>query len=160
MACAMSISLTKDPTLYRWVDDTGADYREFHEEMNEKIALELDSIWQKIKDLAIDLCPKESGALASSIELESEGGSGVVGVQGSVMQGQVIYQNAIFAGNDETFNFDGQPTSQYALAQHDGFLMKNGEFFEGTPFLTDAVDFYNSELEEAVNRALDELMSD
>ena len=39
-----------------------------------QIALELDEIWQKIKDEAISRCPKKSGALASSIELESEGG--------------------------------------------------------------------------------------
>ncbi len=123
------------------------------------VAEELDAVWQLIRDKAIELCPKESGALASSIELESEGGSGAVSAT-SAYQGQTIYENAIYAGNDSTFNFEGQPTSQYADLVESGHMLPNGDFWEGTPFLEDAVDFYDSELEAAVGRALDELLGD
>ena len=156
MAFAMNMTLTKDPKLYHMADERN----EFWSEFNQAVYDELDAIWMKIKDLAIDLCPKESGALASSIELESEGGSGKVGLSGSITQGGVIYENAIYAGNDETFNFQGQPTSQYAQAVHDGHMLPNGDFWEGTPFLEDALDAYDSALEEAVNRALGEVTGD
>ncbi|MGA3110581.1 MAG: hypothetical protein ABSE15_00930 [Candidatus Bathyarchaeia archaeon] len=120
------------------------------------VAEELDAVWALIRDKAIELCPKESGALASSIELESEGGSGAV----SASQGATIYENAIYAGNDSTFNFDGQPTSQYAQAVHDGHMMADGSFWEGVPFLEDALDAYESELDSAIDRAMSELLGD
>ena len=132
---------------------------EFMDNLPDAIALELDAIWAEIKDLAVDLCPLESGALASSIELESEGGSGMVG-QGAAIEGAEFYSNAIYAGNDETFNFSGQPTSQYAQAVHDGHTTTGGDFWEGCPFLEDALDAYDSELESAVDRAMTEILGD
>jgi hypothetical protein len=124
------------------------------ENMNEAIAAELDSIWQQIKELAIEMCPKETGALASSIELENEGGSGRMGV--SQTSGE-FYSNAIFAGNDSTFNAEGHPTSQYVVPVHEGHRLPNGMFWEGTPFLTDALDAYDAELQAAVSTALAEM---
>ena len=132
------------------------DFRVIRDELPSLIAQELDNIWSKIRDMAIDLCPKSSGALASSIELESEGGSGRTGVSATT-QGGIIYENAIYAGNDQTFNFDGQPTSQYVLAVHDGHVLADNSFFEGTPFLEDAVDAFEDELNQVVDKALSEL---
>jgi len=139
----------------RGMFEAQSDIMEIRDSMNDEVSNALDEIWQKIKDLAIELCPKESGGLASSVELESEGGSGKI--SGTATQGGEFYHNSIFAGNDSTFNFSGQPTSQYAQSVHDGHLMANGEFWEGTPFLEDAVDAYESELDAAVNNALNSL---
>ncbi len=141
------------------IQDTYDNIDMIMEEMPSEIAMELDEIWMNIKDLAIELCPKSSGALASSIELESEGGSGTLG-QGGNYEGGVIYENAIYAGNDQTFNFEGQPTSQYAQAVHDGHMLADGSFWEGTPFLEDALDTYEAQLDEAVGRAIDNLQGD
>jgi hypothetical protein len=138
------------------IADTYENVEMIMDEMGSAVAMELDEIWMDIKDLAIELCPKESGGLASSIELENEGGSGVIG-SGATTQGGVIYENAIYAGNDSTFNFDGQPTSQYAQAVHDGHMTADGSFWEGTPFLEDALDTYDAELEAAVAQAIDNL---
>ena len=140
----------------RGLFETQEDIRSLRDDLPNQIALELDEIWQNIKNEAISRCPKESGALASSIELESEGGSGTIG-SGATTQGGVIYENAIYAGNDSTFNFEGQPTSQYAQAVHDGHMLPNGDFWEGTPFLEDALDMYEDELNNCVNKAMDEL---
>ena len=145
----MSLSETK-----KGMWETEQDLRTLRDDLPTQIALELDEIWQKIKDEAISRCPKESGALASSIELESEGGSGVTGATGN---GATIYQNAIYAGNDSTFNFSGEPTSQYAQSVHDGHMLPNGDFWEGTPFLEDALDAYESELDAAVDAAMQNL---
>lgn len=129
---------------------------QFRDEFPAAVVAELDAVWEKVRDKAIELCPKSSGALASSIELESEGGSGKTGMRGD----NDFYSNAIYAGNDQTFNFEGQPTSSYVLSVHDGHLLPNGVFLEGTPFLTDAVDFYMDELESCVDRAMKDLLGD
>jgi hypothetical protein len=121
-------------------------------EMNEAVAEELDSVWQQIKEMAIELCPKDTGALASSIKLGSEGGQGVV------LAGNEFYGDTISAGEDNIVNpKSGAPTSSYAIAVHDGHLLRNGQFWEGTPFLEDALDAFASELELAVNRAMQKL---
>jgi hypothetical protein len=148
----MALSETK-----RGVFETQGDIRSVRDDFPDFLCDELDAIWQSIKDLAVDLCPKESGALASSIELESEGGSGRVSSGSSAVQGAEFYSNAIYAGNDSTFNFEGQATSSYALAVHDGHMLKDGSFWEGTPFLEDALDAYEDELNSAVDRALSDL---
>jgi len=138
----------------RGLFETQQDIRTIRDDFPDAVCEELDAIWQQIKDKAIDLCPKESGALASSIELQSEGGSGKTGVSG---QGGEFYRNAIYAGNDDTFNFDGQPTSQYVLSVHDGHMLSNGDFWEGTPFLEDAVDAFEDELNSIVDKAMSQL---
>ena len=147
----MSLSETK-----KGMFETEQDIRTLRDDFPDAVAAELDAIWQLIRDKALELVPKESGALASSIELESEGGSGTVSAT-SAYQGQTIYSNAIYAGNDETFNFEGQPTSQYVLAVHDGHMLPNGDFWEGTPFLEDAVDAFEDELNSIVDKALSSL---
>ena len=147
--------ITDDGTIL----STEENIQMIRDEMTEAIAEELDAVWQSVKDYAIDFCPKESGALASSIELENEGGSGMIG-QGAAIQGAEFYSNAIYAGNDQTFNFSGQPTSQYAQSVHDGHMMADGNFWEGTPFLEDALDAHESELVAAVDNAMTELLGD
>jgi hypothetical protein len=125
------------------------------DEMNSAIALELDAIWQNIKELAIELCPKETGSLASSITLESEGGTGQIGESGACE----FYSNAIYAGSDAIVNpKTGKPTSEYVLFVHEGHRTRSGEFWEGEPFLTEALDYYQAELERAVDRAFRELV--
>jgi hypothetical protein len=127
---------------YESEEEVKRKLEQIRDNLEPEVALKLQAVMEKIKDLAIEMCPKESGALASSIELGSEGGSGTV-------QAGDFYENSIFAGNDETFNFQHQPTSQYALIVHDGTSTK-----EGVPFLTNALDFYSEELNACVNRAL------
>ena len=135
---------------------TKQEVQDISDNLPEAIAHELDIVWQKIRDLAIDLCPKETGALASSIELESEGGSGTISATST--SGGDFYSNSIFAGNDDVVNpISGKPTSEYAILVHDGHMMKDGMFWEGVPFLTEAVAAYEDELDAAVDRALDEL---
>lgn len=145
------------------IDDGGtldqciATYETIPADIIAEIQNELDEIWEKIRDAAIDLCPKDTGALASSIEIESEGGTGAIKVSGISSDGD-FYSNSIYAGNDSVINpKSGRATSEYALFVHDGHAMPNGMFYEGVPFLADAVDKYQDELDSVVDRALDEL---
>lgn len=149
----MAVEITFDGT----IDRTIAECEMIPADLIAQIQIELDAIWEKIRDLAIEMCPKDTGALASSIEIESEGGSGAIGVSGISADGD-FYSNTIFAGNDEVVNpKTGKPTSFYALFVHDGHAMPNGDIYEGVPFLTEAIDAYQSELDNVVDTAMNEL---
>ena len=115
------------------------------------VATELQAIMEKVQETAIDLCPKDTGALASSINLE--GGSISASRQGD------FYEANIYAGSPDIINpKTGKPTSDYALLVHDGHMMRDGSMYEGVPFLVEALMLYEEELEEAVNRALQETL--
>jgi hypothetical protein len=104
-----------------------------------QIQIELDAIWENVKATAVMLCPKDTGALAESITLESEGGSGAIEVGGISADGD-FYSNSISAGSADVINpKTGEPTDLYALFVHDGHAMPNGMFYSGVPFLVDAV---------------------
>jgi len=145
---------------------TELSIEEIRDNIAAQVALELSIVWEQIKDLAIIICPKETGALASSIMTESEGGGGAImaggegGGTGTMRVGGGdgdFYNNAIFAGSSDVINSkSGLPTSFYALFVHDGHTMPDGNFYEGVPFLTDAVMAYQDELDTAVDRAMSE----
>ena len=113
------------------------------------VSAELMEIMEMVKDLAVELCPKETGALASSISLES----------GSISSGD-FFNASIYAGSPDIINpISGKPTSEYAQLVHDGHALRNGTFFEGEPFLEDALMAYEGDIEEAVTKALSQLLS-
>lgn len=145
------------------------EIKKIDENLSDKIRDELELIWVKILDEAINLCPKESGALATSITV-LEGGATLGGtvssgagrnvksvVAGPSISGNLIFDRTIVAGDETVVNFRNQPSSQYASLVHDGHFMRNGTYWVGVPFLTDALMKYENELQEAVNRALTEL---
>lgn len=147
----MACTITDDGTIER----TELNIMEVRDNIATEVALRLDEVWIQIKAAGIEFCPKESGALASSIEIENQGGSGAIGVSG--MAGGDFYSSSIFAGNEDIINpRTGKATAEYALFVHDGHAMPNGGFYEGVPFLTDAVDMYQDELDACVNRAMSE----
>jgi hypothetical protein len=117
------------------------------------VASELQAVMEKVKETAVDLCPKDTGALASSISLES-------GSISASRQGDFFEAN-IYAGSPDIINpKTGKATSDYAMLVHDGHMMKDGSMYEGVPFLVEAIMMYESEIEEAVNRALQEQLKD
>ena len=131
---------------------------EFKKEFSQQIAQELAEIMNSIYEEALEECPKETGALASSIRIVEGAGEGA-GISESLGGGgEEIFCYSIVAGSDEDVNpKTGKPTSEYAMLVHDGHLMRDGSFWEGVPFLTDAIAKYEAELEECVQRALSEL---
>lgn len=114
------------------------------------VAQELQEIMESVKDLAVELCPKETGALASSISLET----------GVISSGD-FFGCSLYAGDPDILNpISGKPTSDYALLVHDGHLQRDGTFWEGEPFLDEAMMAYEGELENAVNTALAQIIKD
>jgi len=115
------------------------------------VAQELQEIMLQVQQLAVELCPKETGALASSISLE---GGAISASNGD------FYECNIYAGSPDIVNpISGKPTSDYAMLVHDGHLMKNNVFWDGEPFLEEAMMAFEPELETAVNKALASLTS-
>jgi len=134
------------------------------EKLPEEVAAELNRIWWEIWMDAIDFCSKtmDTGALASSINV-IEGGmvvSGGMGMSRIPRQpiGNWIFDRSIIAGDETVMNpLTGKSTALYAEWVHDGHIMRDGTFWEGNPFLQDALDAHEAELEEAVDKAMREL---
>ena len=125
---------------------------QIRDDFPDSVAQELLAVMEKVKDTAIDLCPKDTGALASSINLE--GGSISASRQGD------FFEANVYAGSPDIINpKTGKPTSDYAMLVHDGHMMRDGSMYEGVPFLEEALLFYEDEIEQAVNRALQETLS-
>jgi hypothetical protein len=121
-----------------------------NDDLESQVAQELQEIMESVRDLAIEYCPKETGALASSISLET----------GTISSGD-FYGCSLYAGSENIVNpISGKPTSEYALLVHDGHMMRDGTFWEGEPFLEDAMMAFESELEAAVGKALQEIIKD
>ena len=127
-----------------------SDLTEIRDGIEDELSAELAKIMLQVQQLAIEMCPKDTGALASSISLE--GGA----LEKSA--GPDFYEQNIFAGNESIVNpKTGVSTAEYALYVHDGHAMPDGSFWEGVPFLSDALAAFAGEIENAVQRALAEM---
>lgn len=123
--------------------------------ISDSVRAELELIWREIEQTAIDLCPKDTGSLASTIT--SIEGSGEGAISATSTSGQEIFNRSLIAGDESVINpKTGKPTSEYAGFVHDGHMIGN-MMWEGVPFLTEALLFYEDELEAAVDRAMSEL---
>ena len=137
----------------RGLFETQQGIRTLRDDFPSQIAEELRGIMEMVRARAIELCPKETGALASSISLEEGDIS-----QSSTGQGSEFYDCQIYAGSESIVNpISGKATSEYAQMVHDGHALRDGTIWEGCPFLEDAIDEFEPQLEDAVSRALSEL---
>jgi hypothetical protein len=126
------------------------------DELESAVIAELDAIWKAIEELAVELCPCDTGALRLSITLESEGGSGSI-FASSGSSSVPFYSNSIYAGDPRIINpKTGKATSEYADLVESGHMI-GSVFWEGVPFLEDALMAYEAELMAAVDQALEEL---
>jgi hypothetical protein len=128
--------------------------------ISEEAKSNLEAIWNQIYNDAIGLCPVDTGALVSSIKLEtdeevSEAVNGVsFTMSGSGEKAVSIFNGTITAGDESIINEKNKlPTIVYASFVHDGHF-SNGRYIEGTYFLTDAVDLHMADLEQAIDEAL------
>jgi hypothetical protein len=138
-------------------EKTKMEIQDISGDLPDQIRAELEGIWQQVKNTAIDLCPKDQGSLASTIDIV-EGADVGSGISQTTLTGQEIANFSIVAGSDDIFNpKTGKPTSEYAILVHEGHIMRDGTFWEGVPFLTEALLMYEDELEAAVDRAMSEM---
>jgi len=123
--------------------------KRMEKDLTEETKAELEAIWSLIEQAAVDLCPKDTGALASTVK-SSEGGG-----EGTISASSDIFNKSLIAGDDGVINpKTGKPTSMYAGLVHDGHTMRDGTMWEGIPFLVEALLMYEGELEQAVDKAV------
>lgn len=134
-------------------EETREKIEEVGEDLVEKIKEELEALVDKIVEDAIALCPKDTGALASSIQ-KGEGGTL------TVSEPNTIIDIVISAGDPSIVNpKTGKSTDEYVNYVHDGHAFKGGKgVYLGVPFLVEALMLHEDEIEELIDRALQELM--
>jgi len=127
---------------------------EVSEDLVEEVREKLEILVDQIVEDAIALCPKDTGALASSIQ-KGEGGTL------TASEPNTIIDVVISAGDPSIINpKTGIPTSNYVNFVHDGHAFKGGRgMYFGVPFLVEAIMLHEDEIEELVDKALQELMS-
>lgn len=133
---------TIDPAFHSDKHYAMSQLSEIRDNIESELKAELDAIMQKVLAMAIEICPKDTGALASSISLEN-----------GVISASDFYGSSIYAGDENIINpKTGVPTSEYAGLVHDG----HGNY-EGVPFLAESLMFYEEQLASAVEKALKSL---
>jgi hypothetical protein len=146
----MGMTVTIDEDFHRQKHIVMAQLAEIRDGICEQITTELDSIMLQVQQLAIEMCPKQTGALASSISTTG----------GAISAGSTFYEASISAGDPSIINpISGKATSEYAELVESGHTMRDGMFWSGVPFLEDAMMAFEGELSACVDRALKELGS-
>src|SRR3972149_2368240 len=121
-----------------------------------EIVMELNRVWDKILQDAIDICPKDTGSLARTIRIvKIPLGISLGGL--SEMKEITIFDRSIIAGDEMVINPKTKSGVNYASYVHDGFIRQNGVVETGRPFLTEALALNEEELNRAIERALNKL---
>jgi len=120
------------------------------------ISKELDKVWRKIKNDAMAICPKDTGALASTIRIRKIPIGTAAGAFARMKQ-FMIFDRSIIAGDITKTNPKSGKPVDYASWVHDGHKMKDGRMWNGIPFLTLAIGKNDAELNDAIKRALRKL---
>lgn len=117
------------------------------------IANELEKVLRRVRNTAYERCPKVTGTLANTIRI-TRIPMGTMTGGWSQMKSITIFNMSIIAGDLMTMNpITGKPCD-YATWVHDGHNMRDGNFWGGIPFLTEAFAQHNQEVNKAIDRAL------
>lgn len=123
------------------------------------IAKELRKVMIKIREDAKLICRQEAydtGTLYRTIRI-SRIPMGVMTGGWSHVKAITIFNMSVVAGDLTKINPKTNRPCDYASWVHDGHRMRDGSFFSGVPFLTEAVAKNAAELEKAIERALKKL---
>lgn len=116
-----------------------------------------DEWWNQVLHDAIELCPKLTGALSRTIRIENIGtltmpytAESYVGIQ----ETNELVDKMIVAGGE--IDMVTGVYVDYAEAVHDGYVSSGGNWIQGRPFLTQAIDMNLPSL----NRKNEEIMNE
>lgn len=116
------------------------------------IAKELNQVLRKIKNDAVIRCPKKSGTLSSTVRISDIAPTGALGVIGVRIND--IFNKFVIAGDITKTNPQTNRPCDYANLVHDGHRLRDGSWWGGVPFLTEAIAANQLELDKAIDRAL------
>jgi hypothetical protein len=122
---------------------------------------EIEAIWNKIYNEAIALCPVDTGSLVSTIRLSTDNSN----MGGNIMESgafggkaAMMFNGVIIAGDSSVNPKNNNKTENYAALVHDGHVGANGSgWVMGVPFLTGALEKYENELMEAIQKATEKV---
>ena len=117
---------------------------------------ELNRVWDQIKMDAEIMCPKDTGALASTIRVVKIPMGQMTGAW-SRIKDITMFDRSIIAGDFSVMNPKSHRPVDYASWVHDGHRFRDGRIMQGVPFLTEALAKNDEELNKAVERALQRL---
>lgn len=120
------------------------------------IAKELEALMHRIRNTAYVKCPKDTGTLASTVRVVKIPMGMMTGSWSQVKQ-VTIFNMSLIAGDLTKINPKTNKPCDYATWVHDGHTMRDGNFWAGIPFLTQAFAQHESDLEKAIDRALKKL---
>lgn len=120
------------------------------------IEFELTKVWNKVKEDAYDGCPKDTVSLASTIRVVKIP-LGQLSSAWSRIKEITMFDRSIVAGDITKINPKTKRPVDYAVFIHDGFTRKNGRFYNGVPFLSNALALNSEEINRAIERALRKL---
>ena len=132
------------------------EIKKFKGGVKDGVAIELEKVMRKIRDDAVAICPKETGSLASTIRIASIPTGMMTGAWSRIKE-IMLFDKSIIAGDITKINPKSGRPVDYASWVHNGHVMRDGRFWSGVPFLTEAIAMNEKELNDAINRALKKL---
>lgn len=120
--------------------------------LNVYVAYELDKIWKDVEDDARIMCPFETGSLRDTIRTIKSPIGQLTGNWSRVKEVKV-FDRTLVAGDETKSNYKtGRPVN-YATWVHDGHNMRDGSFWEGVPFLAEALAKNDGKIMRAIENA-------
>lgn len=118
-----------------------------------EIAKELKGVMNRVRNTAYMKCPKVTRTLANTIRVVRIPMGTMTG-SWSQVKSITIFNMSIVAGDLMAINpITGRPCD-YATWVHDGHKMRDGSFWAGIPFLTEAFAEHDQDINKAIERAL------
>lgn len=136
---------------------TQKDLKDFMNKLTKDGKAGLEDVWGKIYEEVVANCPVDTMSLVGTIKLVT---GDTVGQQvpnsfiSTTGMSETIFNGTITVGDDAVINPKNNiPTSWYAIWVHDGHFNRDGRWVEGIPFLSDAFDKYEAELNAVMAKA-------
>ncbi len=134
-----------------------SDLQSFHRKFDNETRMALEDVWQKIYEEAVANCPVDTMSLVGTIKLVTGDSAGQqIPTSNIIASGMsmTLFNGTITVGDDAVVNPKNNiPTSWYAIWVHDGHFNRDGRWVNGQPFLSDAFDKYEAELNTALSKA-------
>ena len=146
------VAIYEDPESLYWKKQAKKYLEEAREELPKKIKEELERVWQNILNDAKRLCPVDTGTLRSTIRVADM--SAIMSGFSPHIKGVQVFNKAIIAGDYTVINPKTGRPCNYAVWVHDGHRLRDGRFWAGVPFLTEALMMNEAELMKAIDKAL------
>ena len=146
----------KDEKALKQEEKLREDLVEARRRINKKFRDQIIAWWNRVKDTAYRLCPKDTGTLASTIRVVKRSEANVGFHAEKVAEALPVVNRVIVAGGMKINPKTGR-ICDYATYVHDGHRTPSGGFVPPRPFLTDAIARHLPELQKILDEIFKEV---